>query len=88
MIKYGENAVLVRHSAMSGVTRSYIAKFKVVGVNPAPPISVAIDLNDGAKSQRLHVFSDDGSALKSFNIREMAQDAGLKFLGRAIIAAS
>ena len=38
--------------------------------------------------QEIHVLSDDGSALKSFNIREMAQDAGLKFLGRAIIAAS
>jgi hypothetical protein len=32
----------------------------------------------------IHVPSDDGNLLKSFDIREIVKDAGLKFLGRRV----
>ena len=32
----------------------------------------------------IHVLSDDGNLLKSFDIREIVKDAGLKFLGRRV----
>jgi hypothetical protein len=32
----------------------------------------------------IHVLSDDGNLLKSFDIREIVEDAGLKFLGRRL----
>jgi hypothetical protein len=32
----------------------------------------------------IHVISDEGNLLKSFDIREIVKDAGLKFLGRKV----
>jgi hypothetical protein len=32
----------------------------------------------------IQVISDDGNLLKSFDVREIIQDAGLKFLGRRV----
>ena len=32
----------------------------------------------------IQILSDDGSLLKSFDIREIVKDAGLKFLGRRV----
>src|ERR1700734_1605362 len=32
----------------------------------------------------IHILSGDGSLLKSFDIREIVKDAGLKFLGRRV----
>jgi hypothetical protein len=33
----------------------------------------------------VHVVSDEGNLLKSFDIREIANEAGLKFLGRRVV---
>ena len=31
--KTGDHSVLIRHSSMSGITRTNLTKFKIVGVN-------------------------------------------------------
>jgi hypothetical protein len=33
----------------------------------------------------IQILSDEGNLLKSFDIREIAKEAGLKFLGRRVI---
>jgi hypothetical protein len=37
----------------------------------------------GARHE-IHVISDEGNLLRSFDIREMIKEAGLKFLGRRV----
>ena len=70
--KTGDHSVLIRHSSMSGITRTNLTKFKIVGVNQQPPISVVIDLQEGAKRHRLEVFSDDAFAYYTIESRNGA----------------